>query len=614
MRPVTRRGALWLAAAAAVLVYAGALTNRWALDDHPVIDSNPAAHAIPAALHAAFDPYWPPSAGVEAGLYRPLTVLTYAIDWTVSNGTPAWFHLVNMLLHGVATALVVIVLLRWFSPGAALVAGFVFALHPVHVEAVANVVGRAEILATIGLLAAVLGARRYRAAPPERRQRWLWVTLAALLFAVLSKESGVVAIALIALDEWIETASFPVITERLYVATAGVTLGWLFLWRAIAGPYVATSVAANFRELDHLQRIWTMLPVQLDVMRLLTMPFDLSAEYNPQMVPQYRHLSLLGVLGAGLSASVLLVGFTRIRRAPALAFGILAAAISYLPTSNLLVPSGVALAERALYFAAIAPAAVVATLWSLAPAPQRRAAILAISALLGIYVVRSVTRVPFWADSRTVIIDDLVQHPDNFRAHARVARILELRGDTTEALSEYLAAEQIFPLDPFVAPYSIPLELSLDRLGLARADAHRADSLESRNPAIARLPIDVELAKGNLDSALVYAARATERVPDSPLLASLYVVALRRTHAPRWRELAALARVGALEARFVATGPLLDSLAAAVPTARRDPAFCFEVRRTLRYITYVRPEILPAFAAVRDSMERPCVPASDRRK
>jgi len=76
MPQLTARRAALLVAIAACLVYAGAVGNGWALDDHPVIERNPAAHSVAAALDAAFSPYWPSEGELSAGLYRPLTVLT----------------------------------------------------------------------------------------------------------------------------------------------------------------------------------------------------------------------------------------------------------------------------------------------------------------------------------------------------------------------------------------------------------------------------------------------------------------------------------------------------------------------------------------------------------
>ncbi len=95
-------------------------------------------------MDAAFSPYWPATPDESsAGLYRPAAVVSYAVDWTVSGGRPWWFHVVNVLLHGLVTALVVVVAGAWLLPVGALGAALLFAIHPVHVEAVENVVGRA---------------------------------------------------------------------------------------------------------------------------------------------------------------------------------------------------------------------------------------------------------------------------------------------------------------------------------------------------------------------------------------------------------------------------------------------------------------------------------------
>src|SRR6185436_18692829 len=95
------------------------------------------------------------------------------------------FHVTNILLHALATGLVVRVALGWLPPAGALASGVLFAVHPVHVEAVSNVVGRLELLVAVGLLAAVLAARRFRHEEDEKRARlWFGATLAAVAFAL----------------------------------------------------------------------------------------------------------------------------------------------------------------------------------------------------------------------------------------------------------------------------------------------------------------------------------------------------------------------------------------------------------------------------------------------
>ncbi|MCH7683917.1 MAG: hypothetical protein IIB35_09445, partial [Gemmatimonadetes bacterium] len=267
MSGLSHRRAAFVAGVVACLVFANASRNGWAVDDIPVVRDNPAAHSIGAALDAAFSPYWPANPdGSSWGLYRPAAVVSYAVDWTVSGGRPWWFHVVNVLLHGLVTALVVVVAGAWLLPVGALGAGLLFAIHPVHVEAVANVVGRAEILAALGLLTAVLTARRYRRAAYRGTARlWFLATMAAVAFALLSKENAVVAVVFLALDHLLDEEPSHRPMAELYIAVVGLTVGWLFLWHAVAGAFVTTTVAFNFHGLSAGGRIATMLPVQLDV-------------------------------------------------------------------------------------------------------------------------------------------------------------------------------------------------------------------------------------------------------------------------------------------------------------------------------------------------------------
>lgn len=130
--------------------------------------------------------------------YRPLTVASFRVNFAVTGAQAAatGFHLVNVLLHSVVSALVAVVASR--LPGAtavrSLVAGMLFAVHPVHVEAVASVVGRADVLAALFYLAALLAYMR--AASGSRRMSrcgaasWLLLSVVLVFAAALSKEVG----------------------------------------------------------------------------------------------------------------------------------------------------------------------------------------------------------------------------------------------------------------------------------------------------------------------------------------------------------------------------------------------------------------------------------------
>src|SRR5262245_1116481 len=135
--PVARAARRWQATAlqsafvalVAVLPYLNALPADFTFDDVGVIRDNSAVQALPAAdlLHYVYEP---------GALYRPLTMLTYAANTRVS-GAPFGFHLVNVVLHALVTVAVFLLALELLaSRVAATAAALLFAVHPIHTEAV----------------------------------------------------------------------------------------------------------------------------------------------------------------------------------------------------------------------------------------------------------------------------------------------------------------------------------------------------------------------------------------------------------------------------------------------------------------------------------------------
>ena len=567
------------------MVYLGALNHSWAFDDGPIIQSNPAAHSIPAAAAAFFSSYWP-SDQTTSGQYRPLTVLSFAIDWSLSNGSTTWFHLVNVMLHGTATALFVLVVSAWLSPLGALIAGLVFAVHPVHVEAVANVVGRAEVLVAAGVFACVLAARQYRRTSDRRTQAtWFALALLLLLTSLLVKEHAVITVAVILLDHILDPAGNRRQSLTLYIGLVAVTLGWFYLWHSIAGQYVSVSVAATIRGLSFFDRLGTMLVAQLHVVRLLVWPMELSADYNPQIIPRLEHWSWLSTVGLLTSSAMLTLAVALRRRVPAITFGIGLAAVSYAPTSNLLFPSGVILSERNLYLAVAAPCVVLG--WLAMRLSERtrstfrqRARPVLTAVVLGLLVVysgRTVSRVPFWKDGETVLLMDFVQHPENYRARLRVGGFLRARGDLPGALAEANTAGAVFTDDPWTAQYSVVRALDLGVPHLALREARRAHMYEPENPSFARLVVRARLALGHFDSAAVVARRSVLDAPSSPIAMRSYVEVLDSLAAPDWKRQVALARWDYVEAKVVGASAHIDSALSVLPDSLRPDADCWDV-------------------------------------
>src|ERR1700687_3234360 len=147
----------------AVLPYLNALSADFTLDDEPDIRNNSAVtHGIDLVGALALPMY-------PGDLYRPFTVLTYAVNETLAPGAAAPFHAVNVLLHGVVTVLVFVFGAQLFgSVRIAWIAAALFAVHPIHTEAVTSLVGRAELLAALFGLLAILTAAPDDGVPRRR--------------------------------------------------------------------------------------------------------------------------------------------------------------------------------------------------------------------------------------------------------------------------------------------------------------------------------------------------------------------------------------------------------------------------------------------------------------
>ena len=138
-------------------------------------------------------------------LYRPFTTLSFLFNYAVlgdaTNSTG--YHWFNLILHAVNIGLVYAVGLVIFRQiPAALLLTAIWGFHPVLTESVTNIVGRADMLAAFGVLAALLAHRRALQTSGGRKAAWLAAILLAVTVGIFSKESTIVVVAVIALYDF----------------------------------------------------------------------------------------------------------------------------------------------------------------------------------------------------------------------------------------------------------------------------------------------------------------------------------------------------------------------------------------------------------------------------
>jgi hypothetical protein len=526
---VTRGRAALLAAGVAAVVYLPSLRNRFTLDDGPIVERNPAAHSVGAALRAFGRTYWPPENG--AGQWRPLVILSFAADWQLSGGSPVWLHAVNVAWHAAATGLLVPLLAAYVPVTAALAGAIVFAVHPVHAEAVANLVGRAEPMAALFLILAVLAARSVRRRAREGRPRWPaeLALLGAVVAGLLTKEHAAVAVALLALDDLATREALPgALPWRDYAAVVAATVAWFLVRRGIdAGESFAT-LAPTFFGLGALGRISTMLPVVFVLVRLLIWPFQLSPDYFPEVVPRLEQPTLLGAAGLVLLVALAALAVLTWRKNRACSVGLWIVGIAWLPTANLLFPTGIVIAERTLYLATTGVALIAAAGFAwLATRRGTRVAVVVGGGVVAAFGARTVLQIPVWRDNRGLALWALETHPESYRAHQAVARAFVRLGDLPAALQQYAVSAELYPLDYYNVTEAAAAALDAGRVGVALAYLRRAERLNGSYGLAQVLLARALLAARAPRDALVHAQRAVAILPRSPeaarLLASAYV-------------------------------------------------------------------------------------------
>ena len=189
----SKRSWLWLAfATLTVLLFSPVFRAKFVYDDADYVVHNPLLSAPKLDGAAVFLTAYPPQ-HPEQKLYRPLVTLSYALDKAVW-GSPAGFHVTNVVWHLGVVALLVVLLrqLGTAPPGLLVAAAAWLAWHPLTTEAVAWVAGRAELLAAFFVLVSLIAYQR----------NWSVGAVLAFGVALLCKENAVVTPALAALLEW----------------------------------------------------------------------------------------------------------------------------------------------------------------------------------------------------------------------------------------------------------------------------------------------------------------------------------------------------------------------------------------------------------------------------
>jgi protein O-mannosyl-transferase len=442
----------------AVGCYANTLMNAFVYDDELQILQNPYVkswHYLGAIFRTTVWSFI--GAAGDTNYYRPMMTLTYLVLWKVFGNSPVGYHLLNILLNALVVTCVYYVGRELFrSHWAAFVAATIFAVHPVHTEAVAWIASVPDLDATLFCLLAFYA---YVKGPevPWKRQAAIVI---CLLLALLAKEPALMlAPLLIYYEHFVREdrgqTGFMVKVKRYLPACLGAA-GYVVLRISLLGKLAPVLQHA---QISWPQAIYSAFALIADYARLLFWPARLSAFHVFHASHSRFEPRVLIGLGIVVACGVLAIWLHR--RWPVAAFCIVWAAITLAPVLNARWMAANVLTERYLYLPSVGICWLAGwatkRIWdAVGTQGQRRIAVrLAMGtvgvALLSLGVAKTLARNRVWSNDRTLYTETVRTDPDSFVMHMNLGvsyfdtdlraaekellRALELRPDNTNVLN-----------------------------------------------------------------------------------------------------------------------------------------------------------------------------------
>lgn len=427
---------VFASAAVAILVYAVTLNGTYIYDDVKIVHTDPRVLEPARWWQLWTQPYFAQSVDK---LYRPLVSSSFAIENYLHADRPWAFHAVNILLHAAVSAAVAGLAVQLCGSAAGWVAGLLFAVHPVHVEAVAGLVGRAESACALAIL---VGLCLFLRDGPIGRGRGVAIC-ACFLVALLSKEQGVLFPLLLAAAYPVRFRDRLTPDERARLKLLAVSLCWMLAAYFLLRERVA-SLSWDRNRLDWyvnpmirsrgLDR--ALMPVALlgRYATLLVFPRHLSIDYGGWIIgwttsarDPYLWIGL-ATLAAGFAAAAIAWR----RRVFPMLFCLLALAVSYGIVGNVVALIGTIFADRLMYLpsafflVAVGVAASKVAVRILAP-------VVGILALVG--GVSTFRYAKLWNDPGALYRSTLEHYPRSERAYLLLCNEYQDRGQWTDALA-----------------------------------------------------------------------------------------------------------------------------------------------------------------------------------
>ncbi|KAM6896154.1 protein O-mannosyl-transferase TMTC1 [Lycodopsis pacificus] len=491
-RSTVRPDAVWAAGRYAVLAalcclcYSNSLRGELVHDDVWAIINNPDVRPGSSLRNILSNDFWGKrmSDNTSHKSYRPLCILTFKLNILLGGMTPLYFHIINVCLHCAVTCLLLYTCKRFVFDDSrlAFVTALLFAVHPVHTEAVSGIVGRADVLACLLFLLTFLSYIRSVAVRDSEDSLpctvSAWFLLISLLLgtcAMLVKETGITVFGVCVLYDALVLCRKPLVNHLSgsrfrdlhhicspFIKRACLISGYVVIIMSLRLWLMGGSMPL-FSEQDNpasfsphlMTRILTYSYLLSFNAWLLLAPVVLCYDWQVGSIPLVESLGdvrlvATAILGVVMVALCLRCVFSLQRQeSRQVLVGMLFLVFPFIPASNLFFRVGFVVAERVLYMPSMGYCILVAHgLGRLCSVVGRwGTTVLSVSMLLLLLLFswKTVQQNHVWLSREALFRSGIQTLPHNAKVHYNYANFLKDSGRHQEAIHHYTTALRLFP-------------------------------------------------------------------------------------------------------------------------------------------------------------------------
>lgn len=448
----------WIVLIFGVALYVNTITHQFTQDDAIVIYDNMYTTKGISGLKGLFtkDTFFGffkeegKAKLVSGGRYRPFTPAMFALEYQLVGKSPWLGHLINILLYGFLCLMVYKLLIslichkedseskRYLVFAAALI----FAAHPLHTEAVANIKGRDEIMSMLGSILALFAMIKY---VDSKQTKFIILACISLFIAFLSKENTITFLAVIPLSiyyfrdmnvkEAIMKSAVLLLPTILFLMIRASVLGNDFggtPMELMNNPYLKL-VNGSYIPFDLGEKMATIMYTLGKYVQLLILPHPLTHDYYPRFI-DIMHFSDISVLiSLGLYIIIAFLALKGLRTKHIIGFSCAYFIITLSIVSNIVFPIGTNMSERFMFMPSLGFALLFGYFMQQYVFEKlgKQMFYISLGVIVSLYSIKTITRNFVWESDYRLFTTDV-------KTSTNSAKVLNAAGGalTTEAAKE----------------------------------------------------------------------------------------------------------------------------------------------------------------------------------